>query len=268
MKSLRLFILTFAFAAMSTTTHAQFSDSTKGLLMMPSAEMEKNGTLMLSNSYLNKAYLPKSGWNYSTFAYGFDITFWSRVEVAYVCTIFNGSWRPEDPSILTERQRIMRNQDRHFAARFNVIRDGDFGRGWLPSIVVGFSDPVTGAYGGEYLDDTIGEEGNGFFNRYYIAASKHLNTQWGSVGVHMALQYTKRKDFSSRIPCIGISWEPIWLNRNAPLLSSFRLVAEFDGRTANCGAITSIWNNHFDAWICLEGLKWPSTGLRYKVVIK
>lgn len=268
MRAIKKIVIILELVAVSIVADAQYYDSTKGLLVMPSAEMEESGTFMISNSYLNKAYLPTSGWNYGTFAYGFDITFWSRVEVAYVCTIFNGSWRPEDPSQLTERQRIMRNQDRHFAARFNVLRENDFGCDWLPSIVVGLSDPVTGAYGGEYLDDTIGESGNGYFNKYYISASKHFNLQWGDVGAHMALQYTKRRDFSSRLPCFGVTWEPVWLNRKNYILTSFRVIGEYDGKNVNIGVISTVWKNHFDAWACLEGIKWPSAGLRYKLVIK
>ena len=70
---------------------------------MPTAEMEQSGTFMITNNYLNKHSLSPDAWGYDTFAYGFSITFWSRLEVGYVCTIFDGKRKP-NPS---DRDLIM-----------------------------------------------------------------------------------------------------------------------------------------------------------------
>lgn len=268
MKRLVLLIVGLLF---SIGAYAQFLDCTKGLLVMPSAEMEADGTFMISNSFVNKHYTPNTGsfgWTYHTFGYGFSMTFWSRFEVAYVCTLFNGDWRPENRSSLTERQKIVKNQDRHFSARFQLLKENEFDFKWIPSIVVGICDPVTGGSNGEYIGSDVSSEGNGFFSRCYIAATKHFNTDFGTVGGHLAYQYTQRKDFLATGPCVAVTWEPVWLNRPSKILSSFRVIAEYDSRDINLGLSSSVWKDHFEGWFCLESCRWVNAGLRYKLVLK
>lgn len=253
----------------AANSYAQFVDCTKGLLIMPSAEMEENGTFMISNSFLNEHFLPDNysfefPWDYNTFGYGFSITFWSRLEVSYVCTLFNGKW---SPSSVSGRSKIVRNQDRHFAARFQLLRENDFFE-WVPSVVVGISDPVTAVGGGYIEGQGIQETGNGYFNRYYIVATKHFDSSVGEFAGHAAFQYTKRKDFSATGPCVAITWNPVWLNQTDFFLSSFRLIAEYDAMNFNVGFSSSIWHDHFEGWFCFQGCQWISAGLRYKVVIR
>ena len=88
---------------------------------MPTAEMQEDGTFMITNNFLNK-HATAQKWNYHTFQYGFAVSFWGRVELGYVCTIFNGAWDPRPDKEKTERQRIMRNQDRHFTGRVRLLR--------------------------------------------------------------------------------------------------------------------------------------------------
>lgn len=252
---------------LSATSRAQFVDATKGLLIAPSAEMEQSGTFMFSGSFLNKQYLPYNPkseyeWGYNTAGYGLSITFWSRLEVAYVCTIFNGKWNPNAKSY---RAKIMMNQDRHFAARVQALKENEFGKNWVPSVVFGISDPVSGK-GGEYIGSDV-SKGNGFFNRMYVALCKHFDTPWGVVGAHAAFQYTLRKDFSKTGPCAAVTWDPVWLNQPDSFLSSFRLIAEFDAKDFNIGLSTSVWRDHFEAWVCMEGCRYPSAGLRFKQVL-
>ena len=236
--------------------------------MMPSAEMQESGTFMISNNFLNKAYVENPMedefyWGYNTFGYGFDITFFSRVEIAYICTLLNHNWSPYAKSY---RAQIMMNQDRHFAARVQALKEGEFGWKWMPSVVLGISDPLTGT-GGDYTDDNVGETGNGFFNRFYIAASKHINTSWGEVGAHAAYQYTRRKYIIPKGPCVGVTWNPVWLNREDSFLSSFRVIAEYDAKEVNVGLTASIWKDHFEFWTCLQACQYFNGGVRFKLVL-
>lgn len=102
---------------------AQFVDGTKALLCMPSAEFEEDATFMITDNYLSKHYVPKIDWGYDTFGYAFSVTLWSRLELAYSCTIYDGKRRPNGSNI----DKIMFNQDRHFAARLALIKDGEWG---------------------------------------------------------------------------------------------------------------------------------------------
>lgn len=256
-------VLIFLLALSTLSARAQFTDSGTGLLRCPSADMNNSGVFTITNNFLNRQILPTSGWDYSTFAYGFGITFWSRVEIGYVCTIFNGDWSPiaQSPSG-TYRQRIMKNQDRHFTAKFLVLREGEFGSDWVPSVAVGISDPVTGSGGGEYIGSDVSGVGNGFFNRTYIVATKHFDTTVGQLSASLGYQYTLRIDPHYNAPCAAVTWRPVWLE-NRWFNPNF--IFEFDSRTPNFGFIADIWDSRFEAMFVLQNFQWISFGLRYKL---
>lgn len=162
--------------------------------------MNESGTFTITNNFLNKHLLtPKSapgaygGWDYNTFGYSFGITFWSRLEVVYCCTIFNNKWSPTYDQ-MDYRARILVNQDRHFAAKVLLLKEGEFGKSWIPALAIGVSDPVTGSGGGEYIGSDVSGGGNGYFNRMYIVATKHFTSSWGEVGATLGYQYNLRKD--------------------------------------------------------------------------
>lgn len=182
---------------------------------------------MITNNFLNKHSLPTSGWNYNTFQYGIAVSFWGWVELGYVCTIFNGKWDPRPEEEKTERQKLMRNQDRHFTGRICLLREGDFGLDWMPALVVGSSDPMTGT-GGDYIDlDNVSGTGNGYFNRNFAVLSKHFITSWGEIGAHAGYQFNFRKDYRINAPCIGVSWYPVWLQKKG-IIDNLSVMAEYD----------------------------------------
>lgn len=258
----RLYLSIIALLLASFAASAQFTDSSSGLLQMPSARMERDGTFMITNNYLNKHSLPSSGWGYDTFSYGLNVTFWSRLEVGYVCTIFDGKRRP-NPS---DRDKIMFNQDRHFTGKFLLLKEGDFGISWLPALAVGVSDPTTASSSGGYADMDVAGTGNGYFNRMYAAMSKDFNTPWGRVGAHLAYQYNQRSDYRINGVAAALDWSPVWL-QNRWLLDEIRLIAEYDSRTFNTGFIASIWDNRFELMFELQNMRWINFGARFKVLM-
>ena len=158
----------------------------------------------------------------------------------------------------------MFNQDRHFNAKLLLLREGDFGVQWLPALAVGVSDPTTGA-GADYSETSVDGEGNGFFNRYYVVATKHFTTNVGKIGAHLGYQFNKRTDLPMNGPCAAIDWMPKWLD--TPNFS-LKAIAEYDSRTFNVGFIASIWGDRFEAMFELMALKWVNAGIRYKLVLK
>ena len=224
----RLAVIFSAFLA-CFSARAQFLDCTTGLLSSPSADMNPDGTFVITNNYLNENQLTETGWGYDTFGYGFDITIFNRVEVAYVLTILDGKRRPEPTAV----DEIMFNQDRHFSAKFLLLRAGEIWK-WTPSIAIGIVDPTTGASKVGYLDPSAVESGNGYFNRFYIVATKHFATKIGDVGATLGYQYSLRLDRPINGPCGGITWEPKW-TRNRWFNPT--LIAEYDSRTPNLGPV-------------------------------
>jgi len=241
---------------------AQFTDHTTGLLNMPTADMQKDGTVMITNNWLNKNNLPPgtgegTGWGYDTFAYGFSFTFLKRVELAYACTLFNGKW---NPYAKTWRDSIIFNQDRHFEARVQILKEGEFGTKWIPSLVIGVSDPLTGGSKGGYIGSDI-SSGNGYFNRMYIVATKHFDTSIGEIGAHLGYQYSLRTYRRYNAPCAGVNWKPVWL-RNPWFDPNFMF--EFDSISFNMGFVGEIWKDHFEFMFELQDFRYISAGLRFK----
>lgn len=229
--------------------------------------MNDAGTFTITNNFLNQHLLSPNGWDYNTFGYGFGITFWSRLEVNYVCTLFWGDWSPraQGPNG-TYRQKIMKNQDRHFTAKVLLLKEGEFGKSWIPALAIGVSDPVTGSGGGEYIgSDISGAAGNGFFNRMYIVATKHLASSWGEVGASLGYQYNLRQDYHYNAPCAAVTWRPVWL-RNRWFDPKF--ILEYDARTPNFGFTADIWDGRFQAMFELQNFQWISFGLRFKLRLK
>jgi len=244
-------------------SRGQFLDCSSGLLQTPTADMNKSGTFMATATYLNQHTLPEYHyWDYDTFGYGVNITFWSRLEIGYVMTLIDGRKKQGEVS---ERDRIMRNQDRHFTAKILVFNEGEFGLKWMPAVAIGVSDPTTGARAGDYIGE-LAKGGNAGFNRYYIVASKHFNTIFGDIGVHLGYQYNQQTALHYNSPCAAIDWMPIWLQKENIVRT--KLISEFDGRTFNVGAVVSLWRDHFDAMIELQAMKWLSAGIRFKTVLK
>jgi len=242
-------------------SRGQFWDSSTGLLQAPSAEMNRDGTFMITNNFMNKHSISEWYWGYHTFEYGFNINLWSRLEIGYVCVILDGKRKPNP----TERDLIMINQDRHFNAKALLLREGEFGLSWMPALAVGFSDPVTHIGGQDYDKDSVSGSGNGFYNRYYAVATKHFNTSIGLFGAHLGYQFNRRTDLPMNGPCAAVDWVPVWLNKPNFALKA---IAEYDSRTFNIGFIASIWQDRFEAMFELMAMKWINLGVRYKLQLK
>ena len=260
----RKFLLTIiAIFGVMPALWAQFSDCSTGLLQMPTAEMQEDGTFMITNNFLNKHSLATSVWNYNTFQYGVAVSFWGRVELGYVCTIFNDHWKGSQ----TRKGVWMINQDRHFTGRVCLLREGEFGLDWMPALVIGISDPVTGGATDYFKHGKVSGSGNGFFNRNFIILSKHFLTKWGSIGAHAGYQLNWRADYFINAPCAGVNWQPVWLQHRG-LLEKLDVIVEYDSRAVNLGVIASIWDNHFEAMFELQSFQWVNFGLRYKLRLK
>ena len=163
------------------------------------------------------------------------------------------------------RDKIMFNQDRHFAARFQLMREGDFWE-YMPSIVIGLSDPVT-QKGEGYIGSDVSSN-NGYFNRTYIVASKHFDTSYGLVSGHLGYIYNERADYHLNGLCAGVCWSPVWLCDQGGWLDEVKLIAEYDNRTLNVGTVFSLWGDHLEGMLEWQGFRWFNCGIRYKMHIK
>ena len=127
----------------SVPVMGQFTHGTTGLLQMPTADMQKDKTFMFGGSRLSKHATPYR-WNYNTYNYYVNITFFPWLEVAYTCTIFD---EMASPTV------HMMNQDRNFSVRLRGWKEG-WWKSWTPQVVLGVNDPTTGAGDQDYLPAT------------------------------------------------------------------------------------------------------------------
>lgn len=239
---------------------AQFKDGTTGLLQMPTADMQQDKTVMLGGSYLNKHSTP-SKWTYDTWSYYLNITILPWMEVSYTCTVF-------DEWITRGSNRLhMINQDRHFSGRLRLWKEG-WWKEWTPQIVAGVNDPTTGT-GGDYTEMGVEGDGNGYFNCYYIAATKHLSWM-GKWGVHATYVYNKRYKDKLNGLAYGVDYrfdlpETSLLNR---AVNNLNLMAEYDSKHVNVGAHYACWKDYINIVAELNRCQYLSVGLYFKLHLK
>lgn len=238
---------------------AQFTYGTTGLLHMPTADMQQDRTFMIGGGYLNKHATP-SRWTYNTWNYYLNVTIFPWLEIAYTCTIFD---EMVDRGVMIH----MINQDRNFSGRLRLWKEG-WWKEWTPQIVIGANDPTTGA-GTDYKDMAVEGNGNGYFNRYYIAATKHFSW-YGKWGLHAAYVYNKRRKDKLNGPAIGVDYqfalpESSFLNK---AVNHLNLMAEYDSKFVNIGAKYTLWKDHINIIGELRDCKYPSVGVFFKVHLK
>ena len=239
---------------------AQFTYGTTGLLHMPTGEMQRDKTVLLGGGYLNSHATPYH-WTYDTWNYYANITFFPWLEVAYTCNVF-------DEMIQRGSAWLhMKNQDRSFHGRLRLWKEG-WWKAWTPQIVVGVNDFTTGS-GGDYTEMGVDGDGNGYFNRYYIAATKHF--EWyGKWGVHAAYLYNRRIRDKLNGPAFGVDYqfafagEELWQKT----VNGLNLMAEYDSKFVNIGARYTLWKDHINIVTELRECKHPSVGVYFKVHLK
>ena len=149
---------------------------TTGLLHAPSAEMQRDKTVMIGGNFLNKEITP-AGWTYHTYNYFLNVTIFPWLEVAYTATLFQSQHIGIDWKVGKGK---FTNQDRYFSVRLRLLEEGQFWK-YMPAVVVGTSDPYTESGGGQIS----AVNGNGYFCRFYVAATKFIplgkkRKDWGS----------------------------------------------------------------------------------------
>ena len=257
MKQILLTILFFLFNIVHI--NAQLTDGITGLLHLPNAEMQKDGTAMIGGNFLNKYNLPNDRWwGYHTYNYYINITFLDRIEISYICTLVKGQkdigyWPQQTWGKFV-------NQDRHFAAKIQLVKEGEWWK-YMPAIAIGVSDPTSGT-GGDYTHMAVEGNRNGYFNRYFAAVTKHFNIKnAGELGLHATYLTNKRTDY----PLNGLGWG---INFRPDFQKNLNVIVEHDTKTLNVGAIYSVWADHFNFLFELQDGKYVSCGLVYKVNLK
>ena len=143
------------------------------------------------------------------------------------------------------------NQDRQFSGRLRLWKEG-WWKEWTPQIVLGANDPGTNDRTSEKdygIGMTGSASGNGHWQRYYLAVTKHLSIRnTGELGIHLAYVYNKRTDYHLNGPAIGANFR-FQLLGNQPFMKAvnkLNLMAEKYGKNKY------VWDNSVDDYILLK----------------
>ncbi len=268
MKKKRFLFILLALLYATQSTRAQYVYGTTGLLHMPTADMQRDKTFLCGASYLDVAATP-AHWNYNTFNYYINITIFPWLEIGYTCTLHKIGLPAYGYSYK------FRNQDRQFSGRLRLWKEG-WWKPWTPQIVIGANDPGTNDMLGnpdkdDYGITGVGELGNGHWNRYYLAATKHFAFErTGELGIHLAYVYNKRRDYHLNGPAVGANFQFAMQHEGwgYQLLNRLNLMAEYDSRTVNCGLGVSFWKDYICAVMELTECRHFSGGILFRVHLK
>lgn len=259
---MRKLFLFFCVVICCVQVKSQFPYGTTGLLHMPTADMQRDKTLMVGASVLNSHATPYL--DYNTYNYYINITIFPFLEIGYDCTLHKGVLGNYWPKKTWGK---FVNQDRQFSVRLRAIKEGQFWK-YMPAIVIGANDVLTGDW--QATDEKaqgsgIGvpvSMGNGHWNRYYLAATKHLSfSHIGDLGIHLAYVYNRRKSYPLNGLAFGFDFRPSF---HKPL----QFMAEYDSRTVNLGLGYSVWKDHINIIGELSDFKYLSAGLYFKIHLK
>lgn len=201
---------------------AQEYNGTSGLLNVPSAEIEAEGTFRGGAAFLHREFLPdKYPGTHHPFGYYASISPLSWIEVSYAATFLR----------YRKSGRMVTNEDRHSNVKIRPLKEGT----WWPAIAVGMDD--IGTRWGDELDKNGNK--NNHFQNIYVVGSKHLNISGYEWGAHLAYRYyTSTANKNRRGIAGGLTLRPAFYK---PL----RCIVEWDGVGVNAGADVLLWRHLF-----------------------
>lgn len=297
-KLVRIIVLSMLALAMHCLDgKAQFTYGTTGLLNMPTADMQKDKTVLLGGAFLNK-HASASRWFYDTYNYYANITIFPFLEVSYNLVLHkavkddygtqnSGYWVPN-----TYGKFI--NQDRQFMVRLRLWKEG-WWRSWTPQVVVGSDDISSHSWGRTKRRFAVEDNtSNGFSNRYYLAVTKHFDVKTvGQLGVHLSYLYNVRSDYALNALSVGANFRLALPESSTgmKLINKLNIMAEAypaNGRgylykesfeaqknlergfsvgkyDINIGAMYSIWKEHVNLMFELYGCRHFSGGVQFKL---
>jgi len=226
-KNVCIIILIFQFICL----RAQYSSGLTGLLNMPTAEIQKAGTFMGGGNFLPKEI---HKFNFDTWNYFVNITFFSFLEINYKCTLLKSNYM--------SKGAIFNQQDRSFSGKIKILNE----KKNIPDVALGINDPFS--------------ESRGHFASIYGVITKNI-FQKSSHNLSMSLGYYHPLNSISIQNGIfgGLRYTPAFLK---PL----SVMAEYDSAGFNIGAAAKLWNR-VSLHLFTREFKCISGGMRYEFTL-
>lgn len=231
-----LVLLTTIMCGYSGGAMAQYLNGTTGLLTIPTADMQPDGTFMVGANYMPSEVTP-SAWSNDTANYFLNITFLPFLEVGYQCTLLR----------LTDNTL---SQDRAISIRLRAVREAK----WYPSIVFGSGDIMTS----DRDEDGGSSKGiNNYYSGIYGVATKHFNISQERIGVTLGYNYDiQDRSYNDGFFC-GVSYQPSFY-------PECQFMADMKGDNVSLGAAIKLFNHLSINAFCYDFSAFVG-GLRYEV---
>lgn len=202
---------------------------TTGLLNIPTAEMQTDGTFFTGVNYLPQAVTPDF-FNYNTGNYYFNITFLPFLEVCYKLTLLK-----------VNNNKF--NQDRSVMVRGRLFKEGKY----HPSLVFGINDIYS-----------TGSE-NQYFNKGYWVFTKNIKSSHLNVSLSAGQQANPKNITFAKGYFGGVSLSPTGLDW-------LHLMAEYDSRNFNTGASLLLFK-HLKLYAFAFDMQYLTGGIQYFVYL-
>lgn len=220
------FVLLFAFG----NGFAQFTSGTSGVLNIPSAEMQKDGTFFFGANYLPEQLTPVR-FHYNTANYYFNITFLPFLEVAYRMTLLQSGFT----------NGTYTQQDRAFVLRLRLLKE----RKYWPAVVLVADDIYT------HTDSEVTKS----FSNMYGVASKTL--KWNKN--ELVLTFGGAFDIWDKNQMNGVIGGVAFRPRKLPAL---KFMLDYDSRSVNIGA-SGLVAKRLQLYAFLNDCRYLTAGLAF-----
>lgn len=231
------FSLTIGLLLVSSSSHAQYSLGMTGLLTIPTADMQPDGTFMGGGNFLPEELTPAK-WDYDTGSYFVNMTFLPFLEIGYRCTLFHREFENGNKW----------QQDRSVSLRVRPLKEGK----WWPSLVMGSNDAFTTGKLNTFSNVT----GNRYFSSVYMVATKHFLSGGHDLALTLGGNIPFRNGSYRKGVFGGMSYSPAFLK---PVI----LMAEYDAEAVSVGAAALLFN-HISLYAFCYDFKAVAGGVRYE----
>lgn len=187
------------FITITNNVYAQTVFGTKGLITIPTAEMNYNGTFMGGANFLPKGITGVDRWDYNSWNYYVNASFLSFWDVGFRFTglkLKSGKF----------------NQDRSVYTKVRPVKE----QKWIPAIAIGCEDLKIAKF-----------NSNNYHMKLYITATKTL--KWSENSINFSLGYMYRSNLEQHHYIMGgVCYIPSFAK-------DLRVMLEYDGRHPNMG---------------------------------
>jgi len=224
------FVLFLLIVAMPFFSNAQTLTGTTGLLNIPSADVQADGTFIMGCNYLPEINQPM--WGFHTGNYYFNLTFLPFLEVAYKCTL-----------IRTKSTGKYTQQDRGVSVRLQVLKEKEY----FPAVTIGMHDVCTHT------------KCNQYFGATYVVFTKHFDIDRNFIGLTSGYgtALLKHNEFVGLFG--GISVSPSFF-------TPATFMAEYDCKGVNVGGSLLLFR-HVYFLAMAQRLKYFAGGVAYKIYL-